>query len=218
MTKLLAERTIPGLHTHLISRLDNFSKETKVLDIGCGTGAWLNRLNDNGFENLIGIDQNTEQFVPAHIKVIKSNLDIDTIAITDGPFDLITAIEIIEHLSNVGKFLELVSVNLAQNGRVLISTPNVNSIASKLRLLIKNKLRHFDSHGDPTHIYPVFIHPFTTLLATYNYEIDEIWTYPQSSTEYGSTGLSKIASRFASFFIRNPYPGDVLCMMIKRKI
>lgn len=216
MNNYLIERTVPGLHAHLVSSLSSINRTEKILDVGCGTGAWLNRLSENGFNRLVGIDQNTEQFVPENIKVISANLDTDNITLSEGPFGLITAIEIVEHLSNVGRFLEFANANLNQNGKILISTPNVNSVTSSLKFLITKELRHFDSHGDPTHISPVFIHPFKSLLAMYQFEIDEIWTYPQSSTDFGSTGLSKFASRLASLIIKNPYPGDILCMIIKR--
>ena len=56
MTKLgLRERTIRGLHDHLFQHLPQLEPEDSVLDIGCGTGSWLQRLANAGYRNLHGI-------------------------------------------------------------------------------------------------------------------------------------------------------------------
>jgi ubiquinone/menaquinone biosynthesis C-methylase UbiE len=47
--KQLSERTISGLHKNLSQSLPQITYDTAVLDIGCGTGAWLERLSKLGF-------------------------------------------------------------------------------------------------------------------------------------------------------------------------
>ena len=57
--RLLPELTLPGLHESLIERLlqlPDVGSETAVLDIGCGSGAWLARLAQHGFKRLHGVD------------------------------------------------------------------------------------------------------------------------------------------------------------------
>jgi len=55
----LPELALPGLHKSLVERVLQLSEvdhETSVLDIGCGSGAWLARLARQGFKRLHGVD------------------------------------------------------------------------------------------------------------------------------------------------------------------
>ena len=62
---MLQERAIEGQHAALlpvINNLDGISHVSPILDLGCGTGAWLKRLYDAGYRNLWGVDRDTEAF------------------------------------------------------------------------------------------------------------------------------------------------------------
>jgi len=66
LSQKLSERTISGLHEALIQVLPNIDCDTQILDIGCGTGAWLERLSNQGFKELYGIDLNITQCATSH--------------------------------------------------------------------------------------------------------------------------------------------------------
>ena len=54
----LGERANSGLHESLLGRLPGaLKKDDPILDVGCGTGAWLARLHAEGFTDLTGIDR-----------------------------------------------------------------------------------------------------------------------------------------------------------------
>ena len=58
--RVLVERTIGGVHEALLNRikgLTSLSPDTPILDIGSGTGAWLDRLAAFGFRSLHGVDR-----------------------------------------------------------------------------------------------------------------------------------------------------------------
>lgn len=93
----------------------------KVLDYGCGAGAFINEIQGVNDIEAIGY----EPFM-----VEKNHLDTpilkDFSSIQDfGPFDVITIFETIEHLDNneLVEFLERASPLLSQKGRILASVP-----------------------------------------------------------------------------------------------
>jgi len=63
----LREVTPPGLHETLLERvvrLPGINPETAILDLGCGSGAWLARLARSGFKALRGIDNQSVVSLP----------------------------------------------------------------------------------------------------------------------------------------------------------
>lgn len=55
----LKERTsATGLHAHVLDQVErlHLPKDSRILDLGCGTGALLARLQMAGYVNLTGID------------------------------------------------------------------------------------------------------------------------------------------------------------------
>ena len=46
-------------------------------------------------------------------------------------FDVISALEVIEHIIDTDKFLEDISAHLAPHGLLLISTPNINNLLNR---------------------------------------------------------------------------------------
>lgn len=158
-SSLLLERTISGLHDFLAGHLPAIEKSAKILDVGCGTGAWLSRLKAAGYTDIYGADLDTDQFKLADINISKVNLAWEKLPYADNTFDLITAIEVLEHMENPGFFLSELKRVLKPEGRIILTTPNTQSLIARLRLLLTGKLKSFDEKGDPTHISPILCIP-----------------------------------------------------------
>src|SRR5437879_1876628 len=141
---ILEERTIGGLHEMLLEKvkaLPNLSRDTPILDIGCGTGAWLHRLARTGFRNLYGLDRATSQLGNVHAACSEVDLDTATdLGLTDRKFGLVTAIELVEHLENPGRLFFHVARHLSDEGVFLMTTPNIHSVVCRLRFLLTGKL------------------------------------------------------------------------------
>ena len=71
-------------------------------------------------------------------------------------FNLVTAIEVIEHVESPIGFLRNIGNLLAPGGVAVITTPNVESLPARLKFLLRGKIRTMDEHGEPTHISPIF--------------------------------------------------------------
>lgn len=96
-------------------------QNASMLDVGCAYGFFLDEAKKVGM-SVHGIDVSESA-----VKWMRENLGIDgTVGISsnapDGPFDLITAIEVIEHTSNPHAFLDDLYKRLNKKGVLVIVT------------------------------------------------------------------------------------------------
>lgn len=217
MSDTLSERTINGLHSVLAQHLPKLRPDTLALDIGCGTGAWLERLSGIGFRHLHGIDLNVQQFQATGATCSRINLDHEEIDLGEQKYGLISAIELIEHLENPGRLFTLVSTYLDDDGYFLLTTPNIHSLRCRLKFLLTGRLASFDEKGDPTHIYPVLLDSLQRLLPRYSLEIVKSWSYPDRGSLIFRRPI-KMLSAALGLILPNQVPGDTLCLLIRKRV
>ena len=220
MAEDLTELTLAGLHEALLAKLAGIDSQTPILDLGCGSGAWLARLSRHGFTNLRGVDNGSMVPVAAGAGYICSQADLDhqDLGLGDAKFGLITAIEVLEHVHNPGHLLDHVRRHLAADGYFLLTTPNVHSVRARVRFAVTGKLAGFDRTNvpfEPTHIYPVFITCLDRLLPRYGLETVERWTYPPVGGS-GSRLAARMAAALLASVLPNQYPGDLLCVLVRK--
>ena len=153
----LREFATPRLHDEAFACLEQLYPRGagSVLDLGAGTGAWSDRLLRHGYRGVEALDLNplefkgVAQFVPGDL-----NQDFSR-QLPGKKYDLITALEVIEHLENPTHFLRQCAGLLAPGGTLVITTPNIESMPGRLKFLLSGRLRHFDGQGDKTHIAPI---------------------------------------------------------------
>lgn len=106
-------------------------KQAKILDVGCGGGQLLRVFRAWGYENNRGIDISEEQVGVARaagLEVEKADV-IVYLQAKGNEFDVITAIDIMEHLTKdaVLEFLEAAHGALRPGGRLILQMPNPDS-------------------------------------------------------------------------------------------
>ena len=99
-----------------------------ALDVGCGAGLLCEPLARLGAE-VTGVDAAPENTAAAAIHADRSGLDIrymaGELASHDiGRFDLVTAMEVIEHVADKQAFASELAAKLASGGLMVLSTPN----------------------------------------------------------------------------------------------
>ncbi len=98
-----------------------------ALDVGCGAGLLCEPLARLG-ASVTGIDAAPENIAAAEIHAAQSGLAIDYraggVEGLDGRFDLVTSLEVIEHVSDPAGFVRGLARVLADNGLLILSTPN----------------------------------------------------------------------------------------------
>jgi 2-polyprenyl-3-methyl-5-hydroxy-6-metoxy-1,4-benzoquinol methylase len=171
--KGIFEMAAHGLHPQVFELLKPFLKPgTEILDFGCGQGAFSQRLADAGMI-VDSCDINTEQIKATVRNKIK--LDLNKPHITDsitGKYDMVIAMEIIEHLQNPWKYIEDCLSILKENGIIVLSTPNISSFASRLRFFMKGSLIAFEKPDlDHGHITPLSFIQLENMFAAYKLEI-----------------------------------------------
>lgn len=155
--KPLAERAHPGLHAEVLQQmLQHVVTRGSLLDLGCGTGAWLARLQRHGFRDVLGTDCDEAAFGLDGTAYRRVDLDSNFGDGIGRSFDVITAIEVIEHVENPAGFLREARKLVNPGGFLFVTTPNVECIQGRLRFLLHGELRNFedDRSADPTRISP----------------------------------------------------------------
>ena len=99
-----------------------------ALDVGCGAGLLCEPLARLGAD-VTGVDAAPENTAAAAIHAERSGLDIrymaGELAAQDiGTFDLVTAMEVIEHVADKQAFAAQLAARLADGGLMVLSTPN----------------------------------------------------------------------------------------------
>jgi 2-polyprenyl-3-methyl-5-hydroxy-6-metoxy-1,4-benzoquinol methylase len=151
-------RCAPGVHEAALALLQRHcSLQNSVLDLGAGSGAFVGRLRDNGFTDLHAVELDAAKFRLDDVRPVSLDLNVDFARQFSSRFDLITALEIIEHLDSPRLFLRQVHQLLPEGGMLLVSTPNVAHWAGRLRFLLRGELRFFDEalYHRMRHISPI---------------------------------------------------------------
>jgi SAM-dependent methyltransferase len=129
----------------------------RVLDIAAGRGALTQRLVDAGFTNVTAWDLHPEDIVVKEARVERVDLNAPFADRAEAPFDLVVAVEVIEHLENPYAFLRELSTVLAPTGTLVLTTPNVESALSRLKFFRKGEFRWFaeEEYQSWGHIQPI---------------------------------------------------------------
>lgn len=134
-------------HRGFRSTIDRFlptESTTRVLDLGCGYGAFLLYAASKGLTNCRGIDLSPEQVDLAH-RLGATNAevaDLFTVLAQESGVGLITMFDVIEHLTRAEAItaLEKIHGTLGDGGILIMRTPNIDA-----------RLGTVFSFGDLTH-------------------------------------------------------------------
>jgi len=122
---------------------NSLDANSRILDIGCGAGAFLNHLKAEKGCEVYGVDI-SESAVEAAKNTFSLDIFKGTITeapFEDGSFDVITAWWYLEHISNPQATAARISNFLKPNGHCIIGVPNFNSFNAKS---FKDKWYHLD--------------------------------------------------------------------------
>jgi 2-polyprenyl-3-methyl-5-hydroxy-6-metoxy-1,4-benzoquinol methylase len=173
-TRALVARTMDGLHDEVLPRLASYVEpHSRILDLGAGTGAWAARLLALGYE-VSCVELDIDGFVLDSVPCVCADLNEKFSAEIKGSYAAITSIEVIEHLENPRHFLRQCRNLLAEGGVFLITTPNIECIAGRLRFLRSGQFRMFDRDerlNEPTHITPIQTFMFEKAIKETGYRI-----------------------------------------------
>ena len=130
-----------------------------ALDVGCGAGLLAEPLARLG-ATVTAIDAAPELIAVARDHAAGQGLEIDyragDVRDLDGTFDLVTCMEVIEHVADPAAFLRALSKRLTNDGLLVLSTPNQTSWSRLMMITLGEGLGRIPKG---THDFDKFIPP-----------------------------------------------------------
>ena len=130
-----------------------------ALDVGCGAGLLAEPLARLG-ARVAAIDAAPELIAVARDHAAAMDLDVDyrpgAVEELQGRFDLITCMEVIEHVADPAAFVRALAKRLAPGGLLILSTPNATGWSKLLMITLGEGLGRIPKG---THDFAKFIGP-----------------------------------------------------------
>lgn len=172
-----------------IDLLLKYIKGKSVLDIGCIEHTWKNYKDKNWIHNdirkyskeVLGLDYLKED--AKKLRKLGYNIiygDAQNFNLKKK-FDVIIAGEIIEHISNVGNFLDSSKKHMDKESKLIISTPNAFCLGNVLRIL--KLIFNLETNDNLEHTHWYDKQTLVQVLKRHGYKIEKITT--SSPERYG---------------------------------
>lgn len=154
----------------------------KVLDVGCGEGRLLEALHSRGVRHLAGVGWDIA-VPPLALAFKKIDLSQAGWAATlEGRrYDWVASTEVIEHLMNPFQYLSEMRRIVAEDGRLLLTFPNVHNLRSMVGYLLAGRFSGFFgpnfNENHPLHDQHIFIpnlHLVRYFLKLAGFSVEEI--------------------------------------------
>jgi 2-polyprenyl-3-methyl-5-hydroxy-6-metoxy-1,4-benzoquinol methylase len=154
-------------------RIERLAPGRRLLDVGCGTGDFLNVMHEAGWD-VAGVEPNSEarRQAPASLRArIVDRVE----AVPGAPFDVITLWHVLEHLPSPAADIDTLKTLLRPGGALFIAVPN---FASWEAAIGGTRWFHLDL---PRHLYHFTPDTLTRLLDDHGFRVDRIdffsWIY-----------------------------------------
>ena len=153
---------------HKFNIVRRYAQKGKILDIGCGTGEFLNHCRKKGFE-VTGVEPNNKAKIYAQSEnriPVEDNLE--SLQKTPGSFQCITMWHVLEHVHDLHETLSMIKRLLTPDGNLFIAVPNSNSWDA---MYYKQFWAAYDA---PRHLYHFTGHTLQEIMFRQEFEIKKI--------------------------------------------
>ncbi len=129
--------------------LDGLAKEARLLEIGCGTGAFLDRCRDAGFNQVRGLELNQRARQACRDKGhdVRDELMEQMVASAES-LDVVCAFQVLEHVPDPIGFLRAAAKLVRPGGKLILSTPNADSFLGRYKWCLLDLPPHHMSRWD----------------------------------------------------------------------
>jgi ubiquinone/menaquinone biosynthesis C-methylase UbiE len=168
-------------HRKVLEIFSRFPSRGELLEIPAGEGAMAWQLHKLGY-TVTGGDIDPSFFKVPPIRCVYLDMN-HAFPFPDAQFDFVSCIEGIEHLEDQFRFIRECHRVLRPNGCIVLSTPNILNLASRLKFLfsgfyslVPRPINEFSQVPVFDHIHPVTYYQLRYILHTQGFEITEAAT------------------------------------------
>lgn len=148
--------------------VNRFGVKGTLLDIGCGTGEFLNFCRQKGF-NVQGVEPSPKAGAFATKQYgIPVSESLDKLDAAPGSFRIITLWHVLEHLHRLNENFDQIGNLLEENGTLVIAVPNCDS-PDALRYR-----EHWAAYDVPRHLYHFNAETLGRLAERHGFEVRSI--------------------------------------------
>lgn len=153
-----------------------------LLDAPCGRGHLSSQLLRHGFD-VVSADISSTIVDEPNLNFLQVDLNMK-LPFADGTFDYIASVEGIEHLENPFHAVRELRRIIKTDGKLVITTPNIQSIGSRFRFFMTGGFNYFQRpyyrahmrHGLYGHINPISLYEMMFILTDANFKIEKVFT------------------------------------------
>lgn len=202
-------------------------KNSRILDVGCGTGLFLKSIINSGCKNCFGVDGPTQFAERAIQRGYKEVFIVDDLSSCPLPFqeesfDFVVCKDVFEHLLDPVYALESIKGVLKKDGYFLLHVPNHFPLLARLKFLFSNNIDTFsffksESRWTYPHIRFYEYKDSLSVLSQHGFilEMDLSWHFPAFSI----FSRFKIFHPFINYFVRkfpNQFAAGYTFLLSKR--
>ncbi len=172
---LLNLRAITNERRH--RRVTRYKRGESLLDVGCGTGDFLNKMRSSGNWTTRGLEVNERAAAYARSE---RGLDVFTGDLANFPgqeltFDVITLWDVLEHLPHPSNYLAKVHRLLKRDGLLILTVPNIGGVEHQVFR------QNWFPLEIPRHFYHLTMRTLTALLEKEGFQLVTLRTDPLDS-------------------------------------
>lgn len=217
--KGLQIHALPGLHDIIGALSERYlTTPGTILDLAAGSGAMALRLSDLGFK-VTATDYVVENFRPREIEFKAADLNTEFSKYFTNNFDSIIASEIIEHLENPRNFIRECSNLLKPGGRILLTTPNIESHSSLMTFIQSGNFSWFtdEDYSTQGHITPLSQWQLNKIFSEAGLKQILKTTFGDGYRLLNGSPRLKILAKAISVLSKNPeYRGEILIYIFEK--
>jgi len=174
----------------------------RLLEIGCGAGAFLNEMHRSGWE-VLGIESNgrvRDAVKERYGLAVRSSEEWFTQP--ESPYDVIALWHVLEHLHNLDDYLHRIKTFLEDEGVLIVAVPNYCSYDAGYYQ------SHWAAYDVPRHLYHFTCESMTDLLKRYGLAVTTIKQLP-----FDAFYISMLSEKYQEgFTARGLWIGLISCL------